>query len=36
MAESLAIVGVLVVLNVAALMFGKDSRDGDDWVQHRW
>ena len=34
--ESLVIIGVLVVFNVLALLFTKDTRDADDWVQHRW
>jgi hypothetical protein len=34
--EALVIIGVLAALNVGVLLFGKDTRDADDWVQHRW
>ena len=28
-------VGALIFLNVAVLRFGVDSRDGNDWAEHR-
>ena len=35
MAESLVFLGVVVALNVFAAWFGRDSRDGNDWSNHR-
>lgn len=29
------LVAAIVALNVFALWFGSDSRDGDDWSNHR-
>ena len=31
----IALVAALIFLNVAVARFGYDSRDGDDWVNHR-
>jgi hypothetical protein len=31
MMEALVIVGTIVALNVLALWYGADSRDGNDW-----
>jgi hypothetical protein len=31
----LVFVGALILLNVAILRFGVDSRDGNDWAEHR-
>ena len=33
--EAVLILGFIVVLDVFALLFGADTRDGDDWVNHR-
>jgi hypothetical protein len=33
--EAVLILGVIVLLNVFAFLYGADSRDGDDWVNHR-
>jgi hypothetical protein len=33
--ELLALVTVIVLLDVAALALGRDSRDGNDWIDHR-
>ena len=33
--EGLIVLGLIVALNLFALVFGKDSRDGNDWVNHR-
>jgi hypothetical protein len=33
--ELVLILGVIVLLNVFAFLFGADTRDGDDWVKHR-
>jgi hypothetical protein len=33
--EAVLILGVIVLLNVFAYLFGADSRDADDWVNHR-
>ncbi|MGH2785441.1 MAG: hypothetical protein ACRDJ1_09265 [Actinomycetota bacterium] len=30
-----ALASALILLNVAVARFGYDSRDGDDWVNHR-
>jgi len=32
--EWLAIVGLVAFLDVVALVFGVDSRDGNDWIDH--
>lgn len=29
------VVGALILLSVAVLVFGVDSRDGNDWADHR-
>ncbi len=29
------LVGAIIALNAFALWFGSDSRDGDDWTNHR-
>ncbi len=34
MVTGLVIVGI-VLLNVVALVYGRDSRDGNDWIDHR-
>lgn len=34
MVTALVIVGI-VLLNAVALIFGSDSRDGNDWINHR-
>jgi hypothetical protein len=31
----IVLVGALILLNVAVLRFGVDSRDGNDWAEHR-
>jgi hypothetical protein len=33
--EAILILGFIVLLNVFALLFGADTRDADDWVNHR-
>jgi hypothetical protein len=33
--EAILILGFIVLLNVTAFLFGADTRDGDDWVNHR-
>ena len=33
--EAVLILAVIVVIDMAAFWFGKDSRDGNDWVNHR-
>jgi hypothetical protein len=33
--EAVLILGLIVLLNVSALLFGADTRDGNDWVNHR-
>ena len=33
--EAVLILGIIVVLNVFALLFGADTRDANDWVNHR-
>jgi hypothetical protein len=33
--EAVLILGFIVLLNVFALLFGADTRDGNDWVKHR-
>jgi hypothetical protein len=33
--ESLIVLGLLLALNIFALIYGRDSRDGNDWVNHR-
>jgi hypothetical protein len=33
--EAILILGFIVLLNVFALLFGADTRDGNDWVNHR-
>ena len=35
MLEVILILGVLALLAVTAMVFGADSRDGNDWVTHR-
>jgi hypothetical protein len=35
MMELLVIVMLVVLLDVAAVVFGADSRDGNDWIEHR-
>jgi hypothetical protein len=32
--ELVAVVMVLLVIEAAALIGGRDSRDGEDWVRH--
>lgn len=34
MLELAVVVGVVVVLDVAALLVGVDTRDGNDWATH--
>jgi hypothetical protein len=34
MAALMVMVGLLVVLDVLAVVFGKDTRDGGDWSTH--
>jgi hypothetical protein len=29
------LIAAVVALNVFALWYGSDSRDGDDWINHR-
>lgn len=29
------LIALIVILNVFALWWGSDSRDGDDWADHR-
>lgn len=31
----IVLIGALILLNAAVFKFGVDSRDGNDWVQHR-
>jgi hypothetical protein len=33
--ELILVVAMIVALNVAAIVFGKDTRDADDWTIHR-
>jgi hypothetical protein len=33
--EGLIVLGIIVALNLFALVYGKDSRDSNDWVNHR-
>jgi len=33
--EGLIVLGLIAALNLFALVFGKDSRDADDWANHR-
>jgi hypothetical protein len=33
--EAVLILGFIVLLDVFALLFGADTRDGNDWVNHR-
>jgi hypothetical protein len=33
--EGLIVLGVIVALNLFALVYGKDTRDANDWVNHR-
>jgi hypothetical protein len=33
--EAVVILGAIVLLNVLAFLYGADTRDGDDWVNHR-
>jgi len=33
--EAVLNLAMIVVLDMTALWFGKDSRDGNDWVNHR-
>lgn len=33
--EAVLILGLIVLLDVLAAVFGADTRDGDDWVTHR-
>jgi hypothetical protein len=33
--EAFLILGLIVLLDVFAFVWGADSRDGDDWVKHR-
>ena len=33
--EGLIVLGIIVALNLFALVYGKDTRDADDWVNHR-
>jgi hypothetical protein len=32
--ELAVLFSILAIANVAALRFGVDSRDGNDWIQH--
>jgi hypothetical protein len=34
-AEVIVFIGLFVLLDIAALIWAVDSRDGNDWVQHR-
>jgi hypothetical protein len=33
--EGLIVLGAIVALNLFALVYGKDTRDANDWVNHR-
>ena len=33
--EAVLILGSIVLLDVFALLLGADTRDGNDWVNHR-
>ncbi|HVM36497.1 MAG TPA: hypothetical protein VM784_14300 [Actinomycetota bacterium] len=35
MEVAFGIVAGVVALDVAAVLFGRDSRDGEDWLHHR-
>ena len=33
--EGLIVLGLIVALNLFALVYGKDTRDAEDWATHR-
>ena len=33
--EAVLILAFIVLIDVLAFLFGADTRDGDDWVNHR-
>jgi hypothetical protein len=33
--EAILILGVIVLVNLFAYLYGADTRDADDWVKHR-
>ena len=33
--EAVLILGFIVLIDVLAFLLGADTRDGDDWVNHR-